>query len=293
MKRLIDITLFISILLVFPSCEKVVFNDDSNGDGNVTLNFSASNADGGGQGTRATVTIGDYFEKLNVMLFDAHGEKVFDKVKTQLRDDDGFGSLNVSLATGSYTVVAVGHSSIKSATIKSPQMVQFTASDGEKLTDTFCYCGNVTIGEEPEQFNLTMKRVSAMFRVVLTDEDFPSSVTTMKFDYTGGSANFNPSTFEGTTKSTQSEARAVGGLTYYCFTFPYMATTGSLKMTLSALDANGTTIRKRTWTEVPVTRNRITTYTGHFFEPGDGQFTQSGFGFTVDADWDGEQTINF
>lgn len=299
MKRLLNITLFVSISLLL-SCEKAVFNGDDDGGGNVTLNFSASNADptraaydSGGRSTRATVSIGDYFEKLNVMLFDSRGEKVFDKVKTQLRGDEGFGSLQVALSKGTYTVVAVGHSSIKSATIKSPEMVQFTASDGEKLTDTFCYCGQVTIGDSPEQFNLTMRRVAAMFRVVLTDETVPDNVATMRFDYTGGSANFNPSTFEGTTKSTQSETRSYDGLTYCCFTFPYMAASCQLKMTLSALDASGTTIRKRTWEGVTVTRNRITTYTGHFFQPGDGQFTQAGFGFTVDADWDGEQTVDF
>lgn len=252
MKRLLNITLFVSISLLL-SCEKAVFNGDDDGGGNVTLNFSASNADptraaydSGGRSTRATVSIGDYFEKLNVMLFDSHGEKVFDKVKTQLRGDEGFGSLQVALSKGTYTVVAVGHSSIKSATIKSPEMVQFTASDGEKLTDTFCYCGQVTIGDSPEQFNLTMRRVAAMFRVVLTDETVPDNVATMRFDYTGGSANFNPSTFEGTTKSTQSETRSYDGLTYCCFTFPYMAASCQLKMTLSALDASGTTIRKRT-----------------------------------------------
>ena len=42
-----------------------------------------------------------------------------------------------------------------------------------------------------------------------------------------------------------------------------------------------------------MTRNRITTYTGKFFEDGDGQFTQSDFGFVVHADWDGEDHYEF
>jgi hypothetical protein len=93
MKRLLNITLFVSISLLL-SCEKAVFNGDDDGGGNVTLNFSASNADptraaydSGGRSTRATVSIGDYFEKLNVMLFDSHGEKVFDKVDTRALKD--------------------------------------------------------------------------------------------------------------------------------------------------------------------------------------------------------------
>ena len=77
------------------------------------------------------------------------------------------------------------------------------------------------------------------------------------------------------------------------YTFPYMSATGVLKMTLSALSADGSVIRQREWQDVPVTRNRITTYTGKFFEDGDGNITQSGFGFTVNGQWEGEDTYNF
>ena len=80
---------------------------------------------------------------------------------------------------------------------------------------------------------------------------------------------------------------------HQAYTFPYMAKSCTLKMTVSALDSQGTVIRKRTFEDVPVTRNRITTYTGHFFEDGDGQFTQSDFSFVVHADWDGEDFYEF
>ena len=274
-------------------CEKVNLSDiNNNKEGNVTLTFVPSTAD---VQTRATVTIGDYFEKLNVMLFDGEGNKAFSQVRTQTREaDDDFGQLTCQLTEGTYTVVAVGHSSVKSATIKSPQMVQFTASDGEKLTDTFCYCGTVTVGEQAEQHSLQMHRVGAMVRFHLTDTDIPATFARLKIDYTGGSANFNPTTSEGTTKSTQSENRPRSEAQQYrVYTFPYLAATGTLKMTLTALDADGNTIRQRVFPEVPVSRNRITTYTGPFFSPGDGQFSQTGFGFTIDAEWDGEETFTF
>ena len=280
--------LYILCLMVILGCEKADFSGETQDGGNVSLQFLPA-----GNTTRATIVIGDYFHKLNVQLFTADGEKVFDKVRTQTIDEEDFGHLSLSLAEGVYTVVAVGHSSVKSATIKSPQMVQFTASNGEKLTDTFCYCGQITVGETPEQHSLEMQRATAMFRVQLTDETIPANVVSMKFDYTGGSANFNPTTFEGTTKSTQSENRAVGGKTYRCYTFPYMAASGKLKMTLSALAEDGTIIRKRTWTDVPVERNRITTYTGQFFSGDEGAISQSGFGFIVNGEWGEEITVEF
>lgn len=277
--------------IFFASCEKPLVDDGFNDvDGNVTLTFSAA----GAQTRSANVTIGDYFTKLNVMLFNEDGTKYFEKVRTQYSSDENFGQMSLTLPAGEYTVVAVGHSSVKSATIKSPEMVQFTASDGEKLTDTFCYCGNVTIGDEPAQYALTMSRVTAMVRFQFTDEEIPASLASVKFDYTGGSANFNPLTSEGTTKSTQSENRTVSGNDMYqVFTFPYLSATGTLKMTISALTASGEVIKKKTIDAVPVTRNRITTYTGTLFTEGEGTITQSGFGFTVNPDWDGEDQYNF
>ena len=277
--------------IFFAACEKPLVDDGFNDvDGNVVLTFSAA----GAQTRSANVTIGDYFTKLNVMLFNEDGTKYFEKVRTQYSSDENFGQMSLTLPAGEYTVVAVGHSSAKSATIKSPEMVQFTASDGEKLTDTFCYCGNVTVGEEPEQHALTMSRVTAMVRFQFTDEEIPASLASVKFDYTGGSANFNPLTSEGTTKSTQSENRTVSGNDMYqVFTFPYLSATGTLKMTVSALTASGDVIKKKTIDAVPVTRNRITTYTGTLFSEGEGTITQSGFGFTVNPDWDGEDRYEF
>ena len=274
--------------LILDSCEKPVIDNSTVENGNVTLTFEPTRKDY----TRGTAVTA--FSKLNVMLFDAQGNRVFDKVKTQLSTDEDFCTLSLQLTAGTYWVVAVGHSSTISATIKSPEVVQFTASDGEKLTDTFCHCSQITIGGDGNTFTLPMYRAGAMIQFCLTDESVPDDFAYFLTEYTGGSANFNPQTLEGITKSTQSEKRIRNDLMIHqCYTFPYMATSGTLRMTCSALSSDGTVIRKRVFEDVPVTRNRITTYTGHFFEPGDGHFTQSDFGFVVHADWDGEDFYEF
>ena len=283
------IFLFLAVAAL-AACEKPVLDDGTTKpNGNVVLTFNASGAQ-----TRAAAPIGDHFTKLNVMLFNEDGSKYFDKVRTQYSTDEDFGQMSLTLPAGEYTVVAVGHSSAKSATIKSSEMVQFTASEGQKLTDTFCYEGVVTVGDEPQQHTLTMNRVCAMVRFVFTDEEIPAQLTHIKFDYTGGSANFNPTTSEGTTKSTQSETRPVSTDDQYgIYTFPYMASTGTLKITVSALTSDGTVIKKRTLESVPVTRNRITTFTGPLFSEGEGTITQSGFGFNVNGEWEGEDNFPF
>ena len=283
------------------SCEKAVLPEmESKGNKNVTLTFLLTNADPTrssdgshvGKTTRATLT--QYITKLNVQLFDADGNKVFSTVRTQTKDDDDFGTMQMELPAGTYTVVAVGHSSTKSATIKSPEVVQFTASDGEKLTDTFCHCSTIIIKGEQQDFSLPMYRATAMVQINLTDNEFPSSLWYVTADYTGGSANFNPTTLEGITKSSQSERRITNDLhLHQFFTFPYMAKTGTLKMTVSATTSDGTILRQRTFDAVPVARNRITTYEGELFGDGEWTTTQTDFSFLIHADWDGEDFYEF
>ena len=76
-------TLLFAVLLL-TACEKVVLDDD----GGTHLRFIPTTAD-----TRGTVSIGDYFSRLAVQLFDADGQKVWSQSKTQTRDDDDFGTL--------------------------------------------------------------------------------------------------------------------------------------------------------------------------------------------------------
>ena len=287
MTRLISKILFLFLALAITSCEKQIVPEAADAD-NVTLTFQPTFRDVT-RGTSVTA-----FKKLNVMLFDKEGNRVFDKVKTQLSTDDDFCTLSLQLTAGTYWVVAVGHSSTISATIKSPESVQFTASEGEKLTDTFCHCSTITIEGDASSFTLPMYRVGAMIQFCLTDESVPDNFAYFLMEYTGGSANFNPQTLEGITKSSQSEKRIRNELMIHqAYTFPYLSTSCLLKITVSATDMDGTVIRKREFADVPVTRNRITTYTGKFFEDGDGQFTQSDFGFVVHADWDGEDFYTY
>lgn len=289
MKQLIFSIFVFVLVFVATSCEKAINPELRHSDNNVTLHFSMTNAD---TKTRALST--NYFSRLNIMLFDEDGERVFDKVKTQTAEDNDWGTLSVKLTAGTYTVVAVGHSSHNSATIKSPEVVQFTASDGEKLTDTFCHCSQIVVSGDAQQYDLDMYRSVAMIQFCLKDTEFPANFSHFLMEYTGGSANFNPTTLEGITKSSQSEKRATNGIQIYqAFTFPYMAASCNIKMTCSGLDSDGTVIRRRVFDAIPVTRNRITTYTGPFFEDGDGVFTQSDFSFLIHADWDGEDKYDF
>ena len=274
--------IFIAIL----SCQNPQFEDE---DGETRLRFVPSTSDL----TRGTVSIGDYFSRLAVQLFDQDGNKVFSQSKTQTRNDDDFGTLNVGLTAGTYTVVAVGHSSPVTPTIKSTELVQFTAKDGVKNSDTFCHYGQVTVNEDGGYHELKMNRLTAMVMLSFTDETMPDNFAGLKVEYMGGSANFNPSTSEGCTKSSQSETRLNRATQYHVFTFPYLSTEGVLKVTLSALDANQDVLTTKVLTDVPITRNRITKCTGQLFGEGEFDINQTTFGISVNDDWDGEIEYHF
>ena len=281
-----------SFLVLITSCERPLIPEGYTGDDDVTLNCEVLNITRGD--TARSSRCSQYFSKIALQVFDASGQKVLSKALTQTTSDATFGTLGVQLAEGRYWVVAVGHSSIVSPSIKSLQMVQFTASDGEKLTDTFSYCDTITIGREPLDRDAPLQRRTAMFRLQIIDDEVPASVSVIRFDYRGGSANFNPSTGQGCTKSTQSELRNVSPTGIYeIYTFPYLSDEGVLQITATALSADGATIRTRTFSDVPITCNRITTYRGQFFLPGDGEITQTTFGFWVDGEWKGEDIYEF
>lgn len=277
--------LVISIFFII-ACESADFKATDNG--NVTLSFVPTSSDV----TRSGINIGDYFSRLALQVFDADGNKVFLQVRTQKLADDDFGTVNCQLAPGTYTVIAVGHSSPVTPTIKSPDIVQFTAKDGVKNSDAFCYCGSVTIGDSGGAHELTMNRVTAMLRFRFTDADIPDTFHKLKVEYSGGSANFNPTTSQGCTKSNQSELlnRAAE---YAVFTFPYLDKSSKLKVTLTALDADGSIIAQKTLTDVPVTRNRISTYTGTLFDASQGTVSETGFGITINDEWAGEDFYQF
>ena len=281
---------FIFVLLSFLiiSCEKPIIpsENESTSKGNVILHFSPylqSNF------TRSTANVA--YTKVNVMLFNkGTSTRAFDKIKTQSIDDEGFGTMVISVPAGQYDILAVGHSSHKSATLAKDK-VSFTAYEGKKITDTFWCLDTITATEEPKTFDLEQNRAVAMFRLVITDS-IPDNIATMKFEYSGGSADFNPATGNGVTNSKQSELREVGeSNTFEVYTFP--KDNKKLSITVTALDAEDNILVTKQFTDVPVKVRTITSYTGNFFDGGTSVISGNSFTFTVNDKWEETNSYTF
>ena len=242
-------------------------------------------------GTRAATNITELCSRLNVAIFDAEGTKV--KTVAQKEADAGYGTVALTLAAGTYQFVVIAHNGEGSATISSTEKVTFP---NNKVTDTFYYYGDLIVTSEVQSYDLTLTRAVAMFRLVLTDDEIPSSVAKFKFYYTGGSSTFSPSAGYGCVNSKQTEIRTVadGATTFDIYTLPHTEDDILTKLTVTALDANDNTVKERIFENVPVTRNQVTRYTGSFFgNGGSGQNSDGTFRLTADPDWDSVNGYTF
>ena len=299
--------MFIALAVLVAACEKPILDEDvvSMKEANVILHMTqyeqeAFGNSGNRAATRAATDITELCSRLNIAIFDARlNIAIFDaegtKVKTvaQKEGDASFGTVALTLAAGTYQLVVIAHNGEGSATISSTEKVTFP---NNKVTDTFYYYGDLVVTSEVQSYDLTLTRAVAMFRLVLTDEEIPSTVTKFKFYYTGGSSTFSPSAGYGCVNSKQTEIRAVtdGVTTFDIFTLPHTEEDVLTKLTVTALDANDNTVKERIFENVPVTRNQITRYTGSFFgSGGSGQISDGTFRLTADPDWDSVNGYTF
>ena len=290
--------LFFALAVLVAACEKPILNEDvvSMKEANVILHMTqyeqeAFGNSGNRAATRAATGITELCSRLNIAIFDDEGTKV--KTVAQKEGDASFGTVALTLAAGTYQLVVIAHNGEGSATITSTEKVTFP---NNKVTDTFYYYGDLVVTSEVQSYDLTLTRAVAMFRMVLTDEEIPSTVTKFKFYYTGGSSTFSPSTGYACVNSKQTEIRTVadGVTTFDIFTLPHTEEDVLTKLTVTALDANDNTVKERIFENIPVTRNQITRYTGSFFvNGGSGQTSDGTFRLTADPDWDSVNGYTF
>lgn len=240
-----------------------------------------------GPDSRALVDVSQLCSRINLVVYD--GDTKVKSIAQKAADKD-FGTLAMTLPVGTYTVAIIAHSTSASATVSSLDKISF---DHNVISDTFLYEGEITVGETAQTYDVQLRRVVAMFRLNLT-EPLPANVAKMKFYYTGGSSTLSALTGYGSVNSKQTVVLDVssGQQVFEVYTFPH-AESGTLKMTVTALDASEATLYERVFAEVPVTRNKITQYTGDFFNGTSTETSASSFAIKAETDWDGEQHFDF
>ena len=281
--------LTIVALCIVVSCSKVsVSEEKSEPSGNLKVTVFEIAKTPFGSLTRGEEPASAACTRLNFAVYDENGSRV--KQVNQTSDMANFGTASFQLEEGEYTLVVVGHSSNGNPTMTNLKKIQFTNSTG--YTDTFLCCGEVTIGEEPQELKVSLERIVSMCRFVLTD-DIPVEVKKMRFYYTGGSGAFNALTGFGCVASKQTVFFDVSSGTqkqFDLYTFLH-ETESDISLLVTAYDDDDNVLYERDF-EVPMEQNHITWLTGAFFN-GSGSSSTSISGVTVNTDWAGETHITF
>ena len=302
--RQLKLICLLALSLALASCEKVSLDEllskeppttEPSSTGNASLSIhiggiaDANYADAAAKCTRAIEPIGKVCTKLTISLYNEEGQRVY-SVNKKSTDAD-FADVTIKLAEGKYYLVVVAHSNEKNATTTDINKITF---DG-KLSDTFHYYKEIELQAGGNNIDVVMERVTAMFRLEITDE-IPENVKQLKFYYTGGSSTLSGFTGAGAVNSRQTEIRNIqaGVNTYEVYTFP-QSEDKKLKMTVTALDASGETICMRSFEDVAVSKNMITRYKGSFFTNITPPTAADNYKFSISAntDWKGENIIEF
>ncbi len=240
--------------------------------------------------TRSSISLYDYCDYLQFYVFN-ESEKVGSL--GQAVGDEGYGSAAMTIVPGNYTLMVLAHKAQSYATVSSLTKVTFP---GNKVGDTFFYCGTITVEDNKQNvFNITLERCVSMFRFCMED-NMPDNVAKVKFYYTGGSSTLDASTGWGNVNSRQTvnfevtDAMRGKPAIFEVFTFPHEEY-AKLKMTVTALDANGETVSEKIFENVPIQRKRITQYTGTFFESG--QSSNSNITVMGDTAWSFHQAVAY
>ena len=281
----------LAIAITLASCEKVAIpeNDASEElNGNLRVSVYQIEQTPFAGSTRTTEAASVACTKLNFAIYDEDGSRL--KQINQQSSADDFGSVAFQLDEGTYQLVVVGHSANGNPTMTDPTKIQFTNATG--YTDTFLCYGEVTIGEEPVNYEVSLDRIVALCRFVITD-DIPAEVKKMRFYYTGGSGAFNAVTGLGCVASKQDvkfDVTPTGSKQFDLYTFLHDQL-DNIALTVTALDASGNELYSRQF-DVPMQQNNITWLSGAFFN-GSGSSSTTISGVTVNTDWAGETHLTF
>ena len=280
----------ICAVIALVSCEKsLITEDDKSADimGNLRVSVFQIEKTPFASLTRAKEAASAVVTRLNFAVYDIDDSRV--KQVNQTSDQRGFGTASFQLEEGTYQLVVVGHSANGNPTMTNPAKIQFTNATG--YTDTYIYYSEVTIGEDVVDLQVSLDRIVALCRFVITD-DIPADVRKMQFYYTGGSGAFNAATGLGSVASKQTVTVDVtsGQKQFDLYTFLHEPS-DNIALKVKALDANGNVLYERDF-DVPMEQNHITWLSGAFFT-GSGSSSTSITGVTVNTDWAGETHLTF
>ena len=279
--------LWLSLLaLLLSNCENPVITDDDRMEPQGNLKVSIYQIEQTPFSALTRAESGTACSRLNFIVYDEFGSRL--SQVTQKVDEPGFGTAAFQLEEGNYQLVVVGHSASGNPATTKLSKIQFT--NGTGYSDTFLYYGEVTVGTEQTDWEVSLHRIVSLCRFVITD-DIPAEVKKLRFYYTGGSGAFDATTGLGSVASKQSVMFDVqeGQKQFDLYTFLHNPS-DNIVLKVTAHDASDNVLRERDF-DVSMQQNHITWLSGELFTgsiPG-----STGVTITIDTAWAGETHQGF
>lgn len=213
----------------------------------------------------------------------------------QLRDDNTtyttFGSFELSLPMGSYTMVALAYKTKAGSplVLTSPTAAAFT---GEHGYETFAYTQAVNItNTSTVDLSATLSRIISRLTVCSSDGR-TANISNVRMTLSAGGWSFNPTTGLATVNTgctnTVSIAAATGESTISSTNVFLLTDEQTMNVTIETLDSEGNTLFTKTVTDVPFKRNRVTILTGKMYTNDDMSGT-----FNIETAWLPDTNMDF
>lgn len=245
--------------------------------------------------TRGVETAVDYtsINAITLAFYKSDGTQAYKH--EQLRDDNTtyttFGSFELSLPMGSYTMVALAYKTKEGSplVLTSPTAAAFT---GEHGYETFAYTQAVNItNTSTVDLSATLSRIISRLTVCSSDGR-TANISNVRMTLSAGGWSFNPTTGLATVNTgctnTTSIAAATGESTISSTNVFLLTDEQTMNVTIETLDAEGNTLFTKTVTDVPFKRNRVTILTGKMYTNDDMSGT-----FNIETAWLTDTNMDF
>ncbi len=218
---------------------------------------------------------------LELGIYDATTKELTSTVLQENTDED-YGTFNVTIPYGSYTLVFIGWYTTQDVEADMSDLNAIVFTDNY-VPHLFCETLDLTVDENTlESQSIRLSRVIAGFRVVISDE-IPEDASYFHVTSEGGGYALDPLTgFAASLASRENDVTVLSswaGQTDRNFNVYALLTqeTAEMKFVVDAYDTSNNLMVSHTFTDVPMKINQLTRYTGNFFaiETSEGSFSVS------------------
>lgn len=236
--------------------------------------------------TRSASPLSDACKRMDCYVYH---EGVFEQAIKSIQTDENFGTVSYKTTHGSNQFLFIGYNSESPMTFDT----ETKTASFDKISDTFSYCLNLDVDDNTNSAQaVQLVRRVAKFELVATDP-IPSNAATMEFTIDGGCSSLNAVTGKGVNIYTQHKVINIPssniGKKNCTFSAYVFSASGSATINVNAVmkDSSGNVLVSHTFTDVDLSVNQITRYTGELFA---NDITTT---VTVSTDWDSINTTDF